>query len=191
MGVIAAGASFLGNLISTWANNRLAKKQYKRDMNSINSLGTYTSNPLADQELAMAQNLYNGRMAGASSAENEILQNAANASAGVDNTATDAAQALAVKAAITGQAGDSFADLAKAEAMDRMNRAGLVRSAIGTKITEGDKVWGDKLRKLKQEMGVGAVFTQNKSNVWQGAGDSVALFGNMLDYMKKDKKSGG
>lgn len=179
IGAIAtAASSVLGNLFNLFSG----KKQNKQNTADINNLGVYQQNPLAGQQLALANNLFNGRMAGAAYQQGNIYQNQANATESVQNNATDASQALAILAGLQGQSNASFADLAAKEAADKINRAGLVMNAQNTVINEGDKEWNDKLRQLQQKIGVRAVNTQNNSNAVNGMLGGIAQGANIYDY---------
>lgn len=184
---ITAGLGAIGSVANMIAGNR----QQKKNMRDINALGVYQENPYASRELAFAQNLYNGRMGGASIQEQNILANQANAMASVQNNATDASQALAIAAGLQGQTNNSFANLAAQEAMDKMNRAGLLTGAYRTMINEGDKVWQDKVRQLQQKIGVRAVGTQNTSNAINGMVGSIGFAGNAGLFDNLFKGGGG
>lgn len=157
------------------------------NMADINGLGTYQTSPFAADNLALAKNMYGGRMAGATAQEQNILTNQANTVNNVEKNATDAATALAVMAATQGQADASFADLATKEAADRINRAGMVFNANQGMVAEGDKSWQDRLRQLQQKIGVRSVGFQNGYNAVSGIGSMASLAGNMWDYFKTNK----
>jgi len=184
---LTAGLGLVGSIANMIAGNR----QQKKNMRDINALGVYQENPYASKELAFAQNMYNGRMPGASILEQNILGNQANAMANVENNATDASQALAIAAGLQGNTNSSFANLAVQEAMDKMNRAGLLTGAYRTMINEGDKVWQDKVRQLQQKISVRAVGTQNTSNAINGMVGSIGFAGNAGVFDGLFKGGGG
>lgn len=188
--MIGALASLGGGLISGIGGLIAGRRQTKRNMADLNATGQYEANPMAAQQLALMQNLYNGRMAGASGMEQNIYGNQANVSAGVQRNATDASQALAMMAGLQGQSNDAFAQLAQREAMDRMQRAGMVAGAQNTMINEGDKVFQDKLRFLQAKMGIRAVGTENTMNSLNTLGKTMSMAGNMWDA-GASKKGGG
>lgn len=179
--MIGAIGTVAGNLINSVAGLFMAKSQAKKQKKELDKVGLYETNPYAEKELALAQNLYQGRGPGFVQAEGNIRQNAADANAAIDNNATDASQALAIKAGIMGQAGDQFADLAARESVEKMQRAGMLTGAYRTMVGEGDKKWNDKLRKLQQTLGIAAAKNQNIYNGIQGIGNTAAMFGNMYD----------
>lgn len=184
LGAIASG---IGSLIGPIAGLLGAHKQYKQNRRDIMNTGQYTANPAAGQELALAQNLYNGRMGGAVNEEQNILGNEANTAAALEANGTDASQVAAILAGVHGQTNQAFSDLAGKEAQDRINKAGLVFKGQDAVINEGTKEWEDKLRKLQMIIGNRSVKTQNNYNAAQGIGSSLSLFGNMYDqgYFKK------
>lgn len=186
--MIGALASVAGNLFSSIGKMVAGRQQTKRNMADLNGMGQYQTNPYAEQGLALAQNLYNGRSAGAVNAEQNILTNQANTMAGVERNATDASQALAVGAAVDGQSNNAFANLAQQESMDRMQKAGMVTQAQQGMINEGDKVWQDKMRYLKYKMGIRSVGTQNTLDAMTDLGKTASMFGNMWEHGDFKKK---
>lgn len=176
--------SVAGSLIGPVASLFLGKKQTKQNMSDIDALGEKGIDPNAQAQLALATNLYQGRMAGAANEEGQIMQNQANATDAVERNSTDASQVLATIAGLQGGTNESFADLAAKEAADRQTRAGAVYNAQNTMIGEGDKVWQDKLRKLQQKIGVRSVQTQNTFNALQGIGGSLSMAGSTLGNHK-------
>lgn len=177
--LISPLSSLAGSLIGGIGGLIAGRRQTKRNMADLNQLGTYKANPLASKQLAFANNLYNSRMPGASYAEQSIMGNQANAMAGVGRNATDASQALAALAGISGQSNNAFADLAQREAMDRMQRAGMVMQAQNTMINEGDKEWQDKLRMLQYKMGIRGVGAENTANSLNSIGSGLAFMGGL------------
>jgi len=171
---VAAGASLLTNI----AGMIVSAKQNKRNMKDLNQLGVKAIDPYAQQQLALAQNLYQGRMAGATQEEQNIETGQANATAATERNATDSSQVLATIAGLQGGSNDAFAQLAAKESADKMNRAGTVMSAQNTMINEGDKVWADRLRQLQQRLGIRSVATQNTFNALQGIGGSLSMAGS-------------
>jgi hypothetical protein len=181
-------ATLAGGLINSAASWFGGRKQQKKNLADINSLGTYNANPEAAAGLALAKNLYNARSAGAINAEQNIATNQANVVDNIENNATDAGQALALMIGSQGKTNNAFADLASQEAGERMAKANLVSNAQGQVIAEGDKIWQDKLRQLQQKIGVRSVGAQNSVGGIQGLGNTVAMFGNMWDSGMFKKK---
>lgn len=177
---ISAIASTAGSLIGPIASLFLNKAQNRKNLADLNEVGTKGIDPYAQDQLALARNLYQGRMAGAPNEEGNILQTQANATDSVERNSTDASQVLAVLAGLQGGTNSAFSDLAAREAADRATRAGAVMKADDTMINEGDKVWADRLRKLNQKIGIRSVSTQNTYNALQGIGGSIAQAGSIF-----------
>lgn len=111
----------------------------------------YQVSQYAKDNLSNAQNAYNGRMAGATSLEQNILGNEANANAMVDRTATDGSQALAAKIANQGQSNQAFHNLQTQEAQQKYQMLNSLNMANQGLTTEGDKVYQDKLQKYQMD----------------------------------------
>lgn len=144
--LLAAGAAIsLANQVGKWFGGNKQSKEAKK----INPVWTdYQSNPYAARQLAMAQNMFGGRMAGAPQMERNILSSQGNTMANVNRNATDASQALAYGAASQGQADQSFTDLQTAESQNKYNMLGNLNNAYGAMINEGDKVYQNKMQKF-------------------------------------------
>ena len=166
MGIFSA----VGNLIASGKQKRLAKK-----INPINT--TYQENPFIQRLYGEGQNLYQGRMAGAGQAEQNLLTQGANFNAAVDRSATSGAQALATKAAGLGSVNQGFQDLAVKEAQDKQNRFGIFSNVSQLMAQEGDKVYQDKLRNyyddLNYKRALQGASMQNMQNVFGGLDDAL------------------
>lgn len=166
MGIFSA----IGSALTARKQNKLAKK-----INPINT--TYTQNPFIQKLYGEGQNLYQGRMAGAQQAEQNLLTQGANFNAAVDRSATSGSQALATKAAGLGSINQGFQDLAVKEAQDKQNRFGIFSNVSQLMAQEGDKVYQDKLRNyyddLNYKRALQGAAMQNKQNVFNGLDDAV------------------
>lgn len=111
----------------------------------------YQANPLAAQQLATAQNAYNGRMGGALAQEQGIYNAQANTQASVERNATDAGTALAMAAAGQGSTNDALNKLGVQEAQNKYNLLGNLNQAYGTNIAEGDKVYNSMMQKYQMD----------------------------------------
>lgn len=129
---------------------------------------TYQKNPLAAQQFAMAQQLYNGRMAGAASQERNIFQNQANTVNAVNKNATDSSQALALAMGAQGQADKAFSGLRQEEAQNKYQMLGNLNQAYAGMINEDDKAYNDKLRKFSDIAQIRGAQQQNRSNALNG-----------------------
>lgn len=137
--------SAIGNFITAGK-----QKKMSRGINPVQT--TYEeSQPIKDL-YTEGQNLYQGRMAGAGAASDNIQVNAANTNANVARNATSGSQALAVAAGVQGQADQSIQDLALKEAQDKQNRFGIYSNVSQLMSQEGDKVYQDKLRKYYDDL---------------------------------------
>lgn len=162
--------SGIGSLIQSGKQKRMAKR-----INPIQT--TYETSQPIQRLYEEGQNLYQGRMAGANAAQQNLLTQSANFNAGVDQSATSGAQALALKAAGLGSTNQSFQDLAVKEAQDKQQRFGINSQVSQLLAQEGDKVYQDKLRKyyddLNYKRALEGASMQNKQNFFGGLDDLV------------------
>jgi hypothetical protein len=107
----------------------------------------YKASPYAADTLGTAQQLFNGRMAGAASLEQNIYGNAANTTGQVQRTATDGSQALAVEAGTQAQAGQQFRNLQTTEAQNKYQLLNNLNLANAGETQEGDKLYQSQLAK--------------------------------------------
>lgn len=129
---------------------------------------TYQQNPLAAQQLAMAHQLYNGRMEGAASEERNIFQNQANTIGAVNKNATDSSQALALAAATQGKTNQAFNNLQQQESQNKYSMLQNLNQAYSNMINEGDKVYNDKVRRFGDLASIRGQQQQNKTNALNG-----------------------
>jgi hypothetical protein len=124
----------------------------KKMANAINPVNAeYKESDYAKDSLGLMQQLYGGRMAGASAATDNIFQSQANAANAFTKNATDTGQILAGVGGIQGQTNAAFVDLATKEAQDKAMKAQMVDQANRLLIGEGDKVFQDKLRNFDRD----------------------------------------
>ncbi len=117
-----------------------------------------------------AQNLYNGRMAGAGQAQANIFRNQAGALANMQRGATSSADLLAMAGATQGQADSSFQNLAAQEAQDKQQRFGEVQQAgMNVQNAQGNlqNYYGGQAQQAQQSANqlMNASMT-NKANAW-------------------------
>lgn len=91
----------------------------------------YQKNPWLRQSLGLAQQYYNGRMAGAPQLENNIYKNQSNTIGTIERNATDGAQALALATATQGTTNDALTQLAIQEAQDKAQKQAQLQTAYG------------------------------------------------------------
>ena len=82
-------------------------------------LSKNVKSPYALQQLGMAKQLFNGRMAGAPQLQNNIFSSQANTIDAANRNATDSSQALAFAAGAQGQTDQSLSDLQTKEMQNR------------------------------------------------------------------------
>jgi len=149
----------IGSLFGAGRANRRLKKLMK--MNPV-----YKENPLAREQLGLAQTLLNARMPGAASMERNIYGNQANTLGQVNRNATDASQALALAAGVQGQTNQAFSNLGIQEAQDYQRRYGNLTNAQGVVINEGDKVHQDSVRRFQDMAQIQGAMNANTQGAW-------------------------
>lgn len=147
--LIGAGLG-IANAVGRFISGNKQKKE-ARKINPV--FNQYKANPLAGQQLSLAKQLYNGRMAGAPQLERNIFTNNANFMGQVDRNATDSSQALALAAAGQGQTDQSLSNLQTQEAQNKYAMLQNLNQAYGTNIEEGDKEYQSMLQKYQMDAG--------------------------------------
>ncbi len=138
----------------------------------------YQANPYAAEQLGVAKNAMNGRMAGADAAERGIANSQANMNANASRNSSDGAQALAMGMLGQGQANQGYEDLASREAANKQALLGNLNSAYATNINEGDKVFNSQLQKYQMDaQAKAALNADGQKNNARAAGDFA---GSML-----------
>lgn len=143
--------------------------------NKINPIYTpYTASNAVKQQLGTVQNAYQGRMAGAASASDRILQSQANTLANASRGATDASQLLAVGAGSEGAADQASVDLAAKEGQNKTGILDNLQNAYN-KMTEDERqVYQSKLQKYQMDTQAKQALGQaGMSNIY-GAGSDLA-----------------
>ena len=166
-------------------NSLIQSGKQKKQAARINPVNTeYNESGYIKELYGSGKNLYQGRMAGASQAEQNILSNQSNVVSNAQRNATDASQLLSIAGATQGQADQSFANLATAEAQDKQRRFGIYSNVSQLMAEEGNKVYQDKLRRyyddLNYKRGLEGASMQNLANAWGGLdnaiGSAVSMF---------------
>lgn len=176
VGAIGLGVGLIGGIGKLIGSGSANKKLSQL----IGQEPTYTANPIAAQRLALAQNLLNARMPGASYAESNIYGNQANQEANIQRNATSGSQALAMGAATQAGTNKAFTDLGAKEAEDYQRRYANLSSAEQGQIQEGDKVYQDQIRRFQDLAQIRGQQNANTQNAWSSisnAGFGVASFG--------------
>ena len=125
----------------------------------------------------LLQNLYNGRMAGASAAERNIFGNQASFLGNVGRNASDASQALSLAAGAQGQTDQALEGLATQEAQNRLN-------FINPILSENDALYQDQVRRYGDKVSAENIKAQNRQAPWQtiqNLGASLTGFGATQD----------
>jgi hypothetical protein len=190
-GAIASGISSIGKLIMGIKQNKLANKIHPQWQD-------YTASPYAQQRLGIGQQLFNGRMAGAAGLERNIFANQGNTLNSINRNSTNSAQALALAGASQGQTNQAFDNLAIQESQNKLNLLGNLNQGYEGMISEGDKVYQNKLMKYQIDKQDQAAL---RGSAWQnifGAGNDIAGgLGTMgqgqqqMDFWSKLFGSGG
>lgn len=160
--------SGVGKMIFGLHQNKLANK--------IKPVRTdYSISPYAQNQLGLAQQLYNGRMAGASQQEQNILASQGNMMANVNRNASDSSQALAMAGAAQGQTNQALANLGLQEAQNKYQMLGNMNNAYGNMTNELDKVYQDKMNKYMEDVRAKAAL---RNAAWQNMGAGFDQFQN-------------
>jgi len=143
------------------------------DSNKINpQYHPYQISDYAKQRLGLAQQLYNGRMAGAANQEQNIANNQANTMAQAARGASNGAQLLSLGGAAQGQSNKAYADLGVQEAQNKMQQAQNLNGALDNMSQEEYKVYQDQLNQYQlqqqQKAGLTSAGLTNGINALQG-----------------------
>lgn len=182
-GAIAAVGAGIGAV--SGAYNIIKGSQQNKAANAIHpTYENYQASPYAGQQLAAAQQLYNGRMAGAASESRNIAAAQSNLNATAQRTATNSAQALSLASAGQGVANEAYNKLGVQEAQNKQNLLQNLNKAYASNISEGDKVYQSQLNKyqldLNRQAQLAGAGASNVSSGINGIGSSVLAFGNFL-----------
>lgn len=170
MGAIAGGIGAIGKGILGFFQNKKANKIHP-------VWEQYQNSPYELQKLALAQSLFNGRMAGAGAQQQNIFNNQAATLSNINRNSGSAARALALSAASQGMTNDAISNLGQQEAQNKYNLLGNLDNAYTSMTQEGDKVYNSKLQKYqmdKQEQA--ALRNASFQNMFSGINDLGGLF---------------
>lgn len=177
IGLLSQLPSIFGGLFGGGKQKRLARKIKLMDP-------TYKVSEYAKDQLSTAQNAYNGRMAGATNAEQNILTNQSNQFANIDRNASDSSQALALAAGIGGQTNESLNQLGVAEGENKQGMLSNLNAAMQNMTQEERLVYEDKLRKYQEALaakeGLNRSGMVNQQNAFNQVGNIGALFASGL-----------
>jgi len=166
---LIAGAGAIGKFITGLGQKKEAKK-----INPV--FNQYKTSPYATNKLGIAQQLFNGRMAGAPQLEKNIFSSQANTLDAVGRNATDASQALAIAAGSQGQTNEALSDLQIKEAQNKQMMLQNLNQAYGTMIGEGDKEYDSMLQKYEMDVArKSGLLNSGQLNKAGGVNDLAAL----------------
>jgi hypothetical protein len=170
IGLVAAGIGSVGKAIGRSQANKQMRKLLAEQPK-------YKENPLAGQQYALAQNMFNAQMPGTqqylSGIERTRASEIAAAERGGGNT-------LLAAAAAGGQANEAGQALAGQQAAYKQSAYGNVAAANQGLIGEQDKVYNDQLRQYQNRAQIEGAINENRQNTWgdiANAGFGVASMG--------------
>lgn len=149
----------------------------------------YKTSPYAQAQLGIAQQSYNGRMAGAGYQQSNIANSQGNYLNNVNRNATDSSQALALAGVSQGQANNAYQNLGAEEAQNKNAMLQNLNQAYGAMTDEQWKEYQSMLTKYQMDSG-----TQNalRSGAWNdisGAandiGSTAVAYGQYQKSMNK------
>lgn len=184
IGATMSGISNLNKLI-------LGFKQGK-EANKINpQYQLYKGSDAVGQNLATAQNAYNGRMGGAVAAEDKILQGQNNVINNAARGATDASQLLAIAQGSQNQANDALIGLQGQEAKQKMGLLDNLQNAYGAKIKDDMAINQSANNKFEIDANAKAALRGASINNKQGAITDAGNMSLLLGQLKNSGASGG
>ncbi len=151
IGSITGGAmGTVGTIFSSIAGIKWDKEMSKlKDQDPA-----YKISPYAKNTLGLANTLLNGRMAGATEAERNIMANKASSISNINSNATDASQALSLAAGAGATADQNFQNLSVQEQQDYMNRLNNWNKANSIMTDEHHNEFDDIVRRWQDQVNV-------------------------------------
>ncbi len=136
----------------------------------------YQASPYAQQQLGLAQQMFNGRMPGAQQQERNIYSNQANQLGNVSRNATDSSQLLSLGAMAQGQTNNAFANLGMQEAQNKQAMLQNLNQAYGVNIGEGHNEYNSMWQKFQADTAQkNALMGGGATNMFTGLGDLASL----------------
>jgi hypothetical protein len=154
--LVAAGVGMVGKAISRSKANK-QMRQLQKDQPK------YQENPLAKQQYALAQNMYNAQMPGTQEYMSGIERGRASTIASAERAGGNP---LLAASAASSQANESGQALAGQQAAYKQSAFGNVASANQGLINEQDKVYQDQLRQYQTRAQLEGAIQENKQNTW-------------------------
>ena len=182
-GITQTAMGTVGQIFSSIAGMKADKSLEKL----IGQDPRYTSSPYAANNLGLAKQLLNSRMAGANARERNIQTSGANVRAGIGRNATDSSQALALMAGTQGMEGQQYNDLAIQEGQDAAMKQQNLFGANQGMTAEHKDLFDDEVRRWQDQ--VNTVMTQYKMRT--KGGSDIGQLGSGLSSMGGGGGSGG
>jgi len=149
----------------------------------------YKGSSAVGQNVAAAQNAYQGRMAGAGSAEENLLRAQQNQFANASRGATDSSQLLALAGAGAGQAAAGVNNLATAEGQNQRGLLDNLQAAYGQKVQDDRAVNQSQLEKYQIDTGAKqALRGAGMNNIAGGINDTAGMALQMGQLNSMNKK---
>jgi hypothetical protein len=146
------------------------------------------ANPYAKQMLGMAQTQLNAQDPFAAAQQRGILSGQAGAMSGVQRSAMDPSQALALTAAIQGNTNQAMFQQGLQNQQNYQSRLANLTGAQQTMISEGDKAYQDRLRKFQMDTEMKQALQNAGAQTFMNAGSSM---GSGLMSMGRMNSGGG
>jgi hypothetical protein len=176
--LLAIGAGISG--ISSLAKTIFGGKQQKLANKIKPQWNQYQTSPYAQRQLAMAQQLFGGRMAGAGAQEQNIFNNQATTQASINRNAGDASRAIALAGGVQGQTNEALGNLGMQEAQNKYKMLGNLYNAYGQMVQEGDKVYQSQMQKyMMDKQDQFNLRNAGAQNMFGGMNDIAGLFGTL------------
>lgn len=173
---VGLGLGLIGSIGKLFGNARANRGLRKLESEDPN----YQFNPLANQRLGLAQTILNAKMPGSATIERGIYGNQANTVANYGRGATDSSQFLTGVSGVQGQTNEAF----RQEGLDQNDYykwgVGNLNQAQEGAINEGDKVFGDQVRRFQDKGQIQGAINANRQNTWgsiSNGGFALADFG--------------
>jgi hypothetical protein len=155
----------------------------------------YKENPLAKQNLGIAQQLFYGRTPGMSQAQANIQAAQANQLAAGQRGATDSATLLALGAGSQAATNAMLSDLAAQEGQQKLGMFDNLSRAYAMSIAEGDKVQQNKMARFGFDVNAQNALRQSgMSNIFGGFSDiggGLMQYGNYKNAQEYNKTLAG
>lgn len=152
----------------------------------------YNSSPYAAQQLGIAQQLFNGRMAGAPELERNIATAQGNTVANINRNASSGSQALALASGAQNTANDAYGNLQTKELQNKYSLLDNLNKGYGAMTNEGDKVYQSQFGKYQSDLQQQSQLRgAGWQNIFSGIGDvgsGLALAGQQSkqnDFQKQ------